>query len=217
LILNATLGLLLAYGTVVNLAVGLTGYYDLFRKQNPTSYFAIEDRFVPVQRLLLWLGPPHGDLRMTVRFPAASPTRTESLVSVGAWGGADILCVRYRGDEHIVFRFHHGGKWIRSHAIPVSAGRTYLLEVSMGSLLPAMNERALSRFFPGHPDPKRRLSVRLDGEEVLSGSFDFEPTDPSRVTLRRTHAGGDDCPNAFTGEILEFRQGARDVAAGRSR
>lgn len=216
-ILNATLGLLLAYGTVVNLAVGLTGYYDLFRKQNPTPYFAIEDRFVPVQRLLLWLGPPYGDLRMTVRFPAASPPRTESLVSVGAWGGADILCVRYRDDEHIVFRFHHGGKWIRSHAIPISAGRTYLLEVSMGSLLPAMNERALSRFFPGHPDPKRRLSVRLDGEEVLSGSFDFEPKDPSYVTLRRTHAGGDDCPSAFTGEVLEFRQGVREAAAGRTR
>jgi hypothetical protein len=217
--LNAACGLLLAYGTVVNLAVGLTGYYDLFRKSNPDGYYAIADRFLPLQRVLLRLGPPHGDMDLRLRLPAltvampatASPPEAQALVSVGTWRGADRLCLRYRDEHQVVFRFHHGDETVRSRAVPISRGETHRLEISMGSLLPHLNPRALSILFPGS-DPAR-LSVRLDGEEVLSGSFDFEPVDPFRVAIGR-NAGGGDCPAGFTGEILEVRRGPREAGAG---
>jgi hypothetical protein len=207
-IVNAALGTLLAWGTVLSLAVGLTGYYDLFRKRDPEAYYAIEDRFFPLQRLLLRLGPPYGELQMSVRFPPAA-AGDEVLFSLGAWADADLLCLRYREDGRVIFRFRHAGQWTRSPAIPVTPGRTYRLDVVSGALLPPINERALRRHFPDRPDPRHRLGITLDGDEILGGTFDFQPLDPRYVTFERSHAGGEDCLGTFSGQILEVRHGGR--------
>src|SRR5213075_926105 len=44
---------LICFGMIVHLAFGLTGYYDLFKHSHPRQYFACEDFFSPVSRLLL--------------------------------------------------------------------------------------------------------------------------------------------------------------------
>jgi len=45
-----------AYGCLLNLGIGMTGYYNLFESGSPATYHAIEQAFMPVSRVLGWLG-----------------------------------------------------------------------------------------------------------------------------------------------------------------
>lgn len=45
--------ILLSAGMILHMAFGLTGYYDLFKRSNPRAYFALEDFFAPVSRMLV--------------------------------------------------------------------------------------------------------------------------------------------------------------------
>ncbi len=46
----------IAYGCLLNLGTGMTGYYNLFESGSPATYHAIEQAFMPVSRVLGWLG-----------------------------------------------------------------------------------------------------------------------------------------------------------------
>jgi hypothetical protein len=191
--------LLTASGTLLNLGVGLTGYYDLFRKGQPETHAAIEDRFLWLQKILLRVGGRYGPLELKVRLGTVA-SKAETLLAVGD----DRLCIRRTGDRRVVFRFDGREGTVRSPALALSSDPT-TIEVHMGSLLPHMNLRVLARLFPT-PDgasPRRRLSVRVDGDQVLSGTFDFQAVDPAQVELGR---GGGDCPADFSGSILAVRR-----------
>ena len=57
-ILNAVGVLLIVYGSVVNIAVGMTGEYNLLQAGQPATYAALERTFLPVSNVLaLFLGP----------------------------------------------------------------------------------------------------------------------------------------------------------------
>ena len=201
--LHVVVGALCAYGLLLNLAVGLVGYYDWFRQRNPAGYAAIEDRFVPLQRLLLRLGRRYGDLQVRLRFPPTGGGE-EGLVSVAGQG---LLCLRYEGDRVVLWFKHDETPPIESRPVAAAPGRLRTLEVSMGALLPPINARALARVLPGiDVDRARRtLRVRLDGEEVLSGAFEFEPTPSGAVAVGRG-ATGPECPRGFTGEVLSIER-----------
>ena len=49
------LGLL---GVVINGAIGMTGYYDNFRKEAPKQYQSLANLFAPVEKLMVWCGVP---------------------------------------------------------------------------------------------------------------------------------------------------------------
>lgn len=201
--LHACFGLLVAYGTVVNLAVGLTGYYDLFRKRNLPAYAWIEDRFVPLQRFLLSLGAPrYGTVQLRVRMPLRTDA-AEALLSVGTRGRADVVCVRYQQDGGARLRFRREGTAGAAEARALlAAGRTYRIDVFMGSLLPGINPRALARVAPGLPeDAHRRLSVKVDGKEVMSGLFDFAAAPPESLSLGSNPIDPVHCGAPFSGEI----------------
>jgi hypothetical protein len=216
IVLNSALFLLLAYGTVVNLAISLTGYYDLFRKRNPAVYSALEDRFLPLQKMLLALGPPYGELEIRVRFPRNRVAESEALVMVGRGGAADVLCVRYLDDEHVALRLHlRSGETVRSGPIPIDPGDTQSLIIRMGSLLPEINSRILAKLYPWGEDPARHLSIQMDGQVVLQTSTDFERSHPSEVAIARNAGNRLHCSTPFSGEIVGFRQGRlaeRDIA-----
>jgi hypothetical protein len=198
--LQVAVAALCAYGLALNLAVGLTGYYDWFRQRNLAAYAAIEDRFVPLQRLFLSLGHRYGDLHLRLRFPAA-PSGEEALLRVG---DDDRLCVRYReGDVVLVFR-HGDGAALQSRPIPAGERR---LEISMGSLLPPINPRALGRVLPDLDvtHALKTLRVAVDGEEVLAGDFDFKPA-PSRTVALGRSATAPECPRGFSGEVLSVER-----------
>jgi hypothetical protein len=207
LALHAGVLALLAYGTVVGLALGLTGYYDLFRKRNPAGYAAIEDRFVPLQRLLLSRSAGYGDVRVQLRFPARPAAGSEALLAVGEGERADVLCIRYEDDGQAVLKFHHGAdEPRRSRPFATSPGRTRLLEVRMGSLLPRVHARVLPSLIPGldQEDPQRSLRVRLDGQDLLVDRLDFEAG--GSLSVGRNASAPGQCPEPFSGEISAFRR-----------
>jgi len=210
--LHAVIGALALFGAMVHLAVGLTGYYDLFRKRNPPEYEAIEDRFRWLQRLLLRRSGGYGELTMRVRLPEPRPARSEALVSVDDGPRSHVLCLRYVDADTVVFRLHPPeGVPIRSRDIPIAAGETHDLQVSMGSLLPHLNPRALAVFFPGSADPGRWLSVRLDGRPVLEADVALDPEPPSAVRIGRSTSAVQACPADFSGSI----EGTRRAWGGR--
>jgi hypothetical protein len=203
---RALLAALVGFGTLVNLAVGLTGYYDQFRKTRPSEYARIEDAFLPLQRLLLRWSGGHGALRLSVRLPAETPSGAETLVRLETPSGEDALCWRRREDGALLFRFHRAGRPpLRSQALPVArGGATHAIELQAGSLYPQLRERVLTQLFPSAAarDPRGVVRVTLDGQVVLEERLDFEPGS-ARVRLGTP---AEACPAAFGGALLGAAQ-----------
>jgi hypothetical protein len=212
----AALFALVAYGAALNLAVGLTGYNDWLKHANPATYEAIEDAFLPAQQL--WLAAAserYGAARFTLRLGAAPPEgASEVLLAAGGLYRHDVVCVRYAGDEHVFFRFHHrGSPPIRSPRVRLSRDAEHVVEIEMGSLLP-VNARVLARLWPDAPaDWNTRFALRLDGRELLRGSFDFIPSMPQQVTVGLDRVGNDQCTTPFSGRVVSVRRTLRPEAA----
>lgn len=198
---RAALVVLVLYGTVVNLAVGLTGYYDLYRKTRPQEYARIEDVFFPLQRQLLRWSGAHGALRLELQLPERSSPQAQTLVRLDGDAGEDALCVRRARDGRVVLRFHHGGERpLRSMALSLEPGSTHVVELQAGSLYPHLRERVLARLFPSAREwnPRNSVRVTLDGAEILAGQLELAPGG-SRVAL---DAVAGVCPVPFSGRII---------------
>lgn len=203
--------LTVVYSSLLNLGIGLTGYNEWFKRRNPTVYEAIEDVFLPVQRTWLALSAEgFWGSTLVVRFPEVQGEgRLEALLAAGDRYRHDVVCVRYTGDEKAIFRFHHRGTApIRSSPIHLARNVEHIVEIEMGSLIP-VNSRVLARLEPKAPvqDMVERLSVRVDGQEVLSGRYDFIPAMPAQVTIGEDRIGNDQCPASFSGTIVATRRG----------
>lgn len=195
---------LVAYSASLNLAVGLTGYYDWLRRLNAQTYVALEDAFLPFQRLWLALGRSrYGPARITLRLPERGDGGSETLLAAGGLYRHDVVCVRYPDEEHVVFAFHHrGSEPIRSRRLRLRREEAHVIEVEMGSLLP-VSSRVLARLWPAGPvqDWSERFTLKVDGVEALSGRFDFIPSMPQQVTFGADLVGNDQCEAAFSGRI----------------
>jgi hypothetical protein len=203
----ALLWLLVLYSTAFNLAVGLTGYYDQYRKTRPLEYARIEDFFFPLQRALLRWSGGHGALRMELALPERATPRAETLLRLDSGRDEDALCVRRHENGRVMFRYHHGGlPELRSDPLHLAPGALHVLELQSGALYPQLRERVLKRVFPGAPDDAlRRVRLLLDGKEILSGEFPLDlPLEPgSRVRL---DAPAFVCPAPFSGRVLRAQQ-----------
>lgn len=205
-LVQAGLVLLWAYGIVVNLGVGLTGYYDLFRKSNPAAYASIEDRFFWLQRWLVSRSG-YGDVRLQLRFPATPQAGSEALVAVDNGAASHVLCVRYGDEGTVAFKFFPPtGEAVRSEPVAVDPRRPHVVEVAMGSLRPPVNDRVASRLLGSTEDPKKRLSVKLDGREMLHDAVALDFARPSQVQLGVNTTQSAHCQARFSGEILEARR-----------
>jgi hypothetical protein len=200
---------LLVYSVVLNLAIGLTGYYHWLERRNPATYAAIEEAFAPVQKRLLEAGPRrYGDATLTLGLPRAAPGASEVLLAAGGMYRHDVLCIRYAEGGRIQLRFHHRGEEaIKSRLVGVDADRPLTVEVALGSLYP-INARALARLYPADdvPGASRRLRVTLQGQEVLSGSYDFIPSPPDLVSFGRDRFDNGQCTAPFSGQILKVER-----------
>lgn len=206
-LVNGGLILLWAYGIMVNLGVGLTGYYDLFRKRNPAAYASIEDRFLWLQRWLISHNGGYGDIRLQLRFPTAPQAGSEALVAVDNGAASHVLCVRYGDAGEVAFKFFPpSGEAVRSELLAVDPHRPHVVEVSMGSLRPPVNERVASKLLGSVEDPRKRFSIRLDGQEVLRGSVALDVALPAQVHVGANATKAAHCQAAFSGEVLEVRR-----------
>jgi hypothetical protein len=202
---RALLALLVVYGTAVNLAVGLTGYYDQYRKTRPVEYARLEDAFLPLQRALLRATGGHGPLRIELVLPERPTPQAETLVRLASRdGGEDALCVRVLENGRVVFRYHNGARPpLRSMPVALARGATHVLQLSTIALYPQLRERMLTRLFPSARPGRNSEQVRLlvGGREVIVGQFDLEPG-----SARLAAGPAAVCPLPFSGRVLRADQ-----------
>ena len=215
---SAALAALVLYSSALNVSVGFSGSHDWLKNRSPAIYEAIEDAFLPIQRIWFWLAPKSaGMFRIEVLPPEGPPRgRLEALLAVGGKYRHDVLCMRYASDETAVFRFHHrGSQPIRSERVHLNRGAPHVIEAEMGSLIP-VNPRVLGRLFPdlAARSASERLVLRVDGKEVLSDRFDFIPAMPQQITVGFDRIGNDQCPAPFSGTVVSA---TRSLAGGGSR
>jgi hypothetical protein len=189
----------------LNLAIGLTGYYNWLKHRNPSTYEAIEDAFLFLQRAVLASRPRrYGDAMLKIRLQEPGHGEAEALLATGGLYRHEVLCLRRLPDGRAVLRFHHRGEArLRSRPVDLPINTVHLFEVSMGSLYP-VNERVLARLTPDGAARARRLSVWLDGEELLNADLEFSPSPSSLVTFGRNAYGP--CTTPFSGEILSVER-----------
>jgi hypothetical protein len=129
------------------------------------------------------------------------PGRQDPLIQTGETGRADTVWIRYVDDRHIAFGFDHwsyGGP--ATAPIPVDRDHVQRLEIRLGSLYPP------DAPLPAGDPRRRRLEVKLNGQVVLEGDYDFYPATSSQVYFGRNPAGASTAGDRLTGRISDLRR-----------
>lgn len=149
----------------------------------------------------------YGAVRMAVQFPVVSNPRAEPLVVSGRPGAGDFIYVAYAGDGTLRLGYDHWGiGGPLSESIPVNQQdqETHLLEISMGSLFPAVeNDAAWGKV---SPETRRQLKatiiIKMDGRTMLQHHSLAYPAGQSEVNVGSNPVGGSTCETIFTGRVL---------------
>lgn len=158
-----------------------------------TAVFAGEAKAPPTVRALALPRdesqlPRH--FRLAVRFPTNRPGRNEPLVTAGKTGAADGIYVHYESPGAVRIGYDHwGAEGAVSDPVPVAIGAYQILEIELG------------RGSWKEPDGGR-ITVKLDGQPVLSESGDLYPAESGDVVLGRNPIGLSTSDAEFTGEIF---------------
>jgi len=206
---------LLAAGVAVALAV--TVFFNvflgfqagrIFEQQNPAAY-AVLARFFDRGPALVdqVLGYRPGPLQLRVRFPTNKPSHYEPLVTTGWFFLSDILYVKYGLDGRIEFGFAHvDGPKVPGRQIKIDYAREHTLDVDMGSLYPPLVDPWFGPLLPVQAEEyKRRLRLRIDGQEVLAADVPFYDSDPRDILVGRNPTGFL-VEKKFTGQLLDVRR-----------
>jgi hypothetical protein len=118
---------------------------------------------------------------------------------------ADFIYIYYTDQYSIQIGFEHtsyGGS-ITKPPIDIDYSAEHTLELDMGSLYPPVEDPYFDRTSPADVGRlKRTLHVVLDGQEILSGNYDFYDCSPGDVSI-----GHNPVSNAFgrrfTGQLIE--------------
>ncbi|HTX65534.1 MAG TPA: hypothetical protein VMD31_07165, partial [Opitutaceae bacterium] len=148
-----------------------------------------------------------GHLQLRVRFPRDKPSHYEPLVTTGWAFLSDILYTRYGLDGRIEFGFAHvGGVGIRGPQTRIDYDQEHIVDVEMGSMYPPASHPWFRSMLPVQASRyQHRLSVRLDGQEMLAAGAPFFESDPRDILVGRNPSSSLVEP-AFTGTILQARR-----------
>jgi len=147
---------------------------------------------------------------MQVQFAVGRAGESGPLVVTGTHWGPDFAFVRYVEPEVVVFGLNHGSEQVvTGEPTRIVPGRTYELEVHMGSLYPR-REALFSLLFPGadYERPRRLFLVRLEGQEVARAERELFLSSPREVTVGYQWLGGAWGGAMFPGRILATARGA---------
>lgn len=147
-----------------------------------------------------------GAVIMSVQFPAARVGASEPLVTTGITGAGDLLYVRYVDNDHVLFGFDHWGiGGFVSKPVKLEYGRTYRLEMTMGSLYPPED------FDAGKLPAKLKelVLIKLDDDIVLQGQSPCHPTRPDEIRVGVNRIGGSTTGWDFFGKILGLERPAQ--------
>ncbi len=154
-----------------------------------------------------------GACDLVVSFPLNRPGRAEPLVVSGQPGAGDLIYVVYVDARHVRLGLDHWGRGgVLSEPVPIDYGVNHELEISLGSLYPPENDARWGKIpVAEQRGPRSRVSVRVDGREVLAASLAAYPATPGQITVGENRIGGSTCDAQFTGRI--HFAGRRPIAA----
>jgi len=196
---------LVGYGTVVVGAGSLKGRYGELAEGLSRR---LEAAAAPVQAY--WLGRAnsrYGYLDLDVLLRERPAGRAETLVAAGDSYNRRVVCIHYLPEDQVVLGFaSHGREQFLSSPLRLESGVAHRFAIQMGVLLP-LNGGALARVFPGQPvdDWRRRLRIAVDGHEVLSTVFDFEPP-ATYLGVGENWFGPEYCAASFSGTVASSRR-----------
>jgi len=204
-ILRVAAGALLAQAVAFNLCVGLTGKF-----QEVAGGFGrgLADAAAPLQRF--WLRHAHdryGDITMTLALPPARAGTRETLLAAGTVYHREVICVDAVGRRRVAFvLMSRGGEQLRTPPLRLARDSPHTVEIDMGALLP-LDPGAMARIWPEErvEEWRRRFRIRVDGEEVISASYDFRPPSPY-LAVGADWFGPEYCSTPFTGRISDIRR-----------
>ena len=184
---------------------------DLLEHYNPAAYRRLAHA---LDHVSTWLGDTSqsrvGPLRLRVRFPSEQTGHLEPLVVTGLSFKADFIYLFYTDASHIQVGFEHTsyGGALTKPPVETDYGAQHTMEIEMGSLYPPADHP----YFDGMPAEevarlKRKLSVTLDGREILSGDYTFYDSSPGDVSVGRNPVSSA-FGKRFTGQVLDISRGA---------
>lgn len=147
----------------------------------------------------------YGALRIALRFPLVNSPRAEPLVVSGRPGAGDFIYVVYASADTIRLGYDHWGVGgPLTDPIPVNYEETHLLEISMGSLFPPVeNDAAWDNLSPEtRRQAVEKVSIKLNGRVVLEHRSSTHPAKAGEVTIGGNPVGGSTCEQIFTGQVL---------------
>ena len=180
----------------------------IFEVQNPADYACVAGFFnrlpAVVERAV---GYQPGHLQLRVRFPDNKPSHYEPLVTTGWFFLSDILYARYGLDGLIEFGLAHvNAPVMQSRQLKIDYGQDHTLDVEMGSMYPPLPHPWCGQMLPVQASRyKHRLSLRVDGQEVLTVDVPFYDSDPRDILVGRNPTGLL-VEKEFTGKLVQVRR-----------
>jgi len=146
----------------------------------------------------------YGYVRLRLRFPVGNLQVAEPIITTGVEAAGDIVYVVYSDSTHIRLGFDHwfhGGPL--SDSIPINYAQAHEMTISMGSLLPMIDDRKLSGSSPESVTRKTgHLRITLDGTTEIEANTEFYSSLPENITIGENLIHGSTCNPSFTGTIL---------------
>ena len=187
LLLIAAMALLVMAGAIVNLAFGISGPYDELLKNRPASYARIARWFSPIKRLRPLLNP-WLDVEFTAVFQPREDGFREPILAMGQQTFRDIVVVE-----------HHPGKL---RLISQSDTSSAAQEIDDPGTTPL-------RLHIAYRPESRKLTVAVDGKDVLTHQLEALLTAPAQVTVGENAIAPDVSAPRFTGRIDRVRIGVQ--------
>ncbi|HTX65944.1 MAG TPA: hypothetical protein VMD31_09250 [Opitutaceae bacterium] len=151
-----------------------------------------------------WDGYP-GPVHLRVVFVPGAPDCGQPLVTAGTARRADFLYVRAVGTDQIRFGYDHWeGGTVLSEPIAVDFSRPHDVVVSLGAMLPPMEE--LLRQHPQQAYLRSLLLVAMDGRIVWSQWSAAHTVPRETITFGANFVGGSTTVREFAGRILRLER-----------
>jgi hypothetical protein len=188
-VLSIALGVSIVYSAVANLALGIAGPYDEMQKNRPANYLRIARWFSPMEPFRPMLNPKV-DVEFTVEFVPQPEGFREPLLTMG-----DRVC------RHFLYVERLPGKL---RVVSRGDASTIAQEIADPGARPV-------RIRVNYAPQWSRLSVEIDGREVLAHEIGSLITAPAQVTPGENRIDFSVSGKRFTGRM---QQALKTVSPG---
>jgi hypothetical protein len=134
-----------------------------------------------------------GSVSLDLEFRGEPDVLPQPLVVTGLPGAGDFVYCQVLEGGQVRFGFDHWGQGgVISEPVSFVPGRTYRVDIHMGSLLDPET---------GADDNRAAVTVKLDKQVVLDATSDFHPATPDTIHIGSNPIGGSTTGPEFLGKI----------------